>query len=159
MTAWTVGLVACGARKIDRLAPARDLYTGNLFRAASSYAAATYDEWWILSAKHGLVHPDTPLDPYNIKLTDLSADRRRGWAHVVESDLREPSSSITPRPGLAERFTAGQQVHVFFHAGTAYRELLAPLIARWSNTTIHRPLDGLAIGEQLRWYGNRNRPT
>jgi len=30
-----------------------------------AYAKAKNNEWYILSAKHGLVHPDTELEPYN----------------------------------------------------------------------------------------------
>ena len=52
-------LVGCGKSKLDRSAPARDLYTGLLFKAALAVAEAEFGEdVWILSAKHDL---DTAL--------------------------------------------------------------------------------------------------
>ncbi|WP_373427871.1 DUF6884 domain-containing protein [Arthrobacter globiformis] len=34
-----------------------------LFKKAAAYADRTCDRWYILSAKHHLVHPDTVIDP------------------------------------------------------------------------------------------------
>lgn len=59
----TVGLVGCASQKLKRPAPARELYVSPLFKKASAYAEATCDRWYVLSAKHGLVHPDAVLEP------------------------------------------------------------------------------------------------
>jgi hypothetical protein len=58
-----VGLVACSRLKADRPAPARELYVSPLFRAARAYAERRHGpgRWFILSAHHGLVDPDTVL--------------------------------------------------------------------------------------------------
>jgi len=37
----TICLVGCGKSKLDRAAPAKDLYTGSLFRAARAFAEQT----------------------------------------------------------------------------------------------------------------------
>ena len=37
-----IGLISCGKAKLAVAAPARSLYTGSLFKAASAYAEATY---------------------------------------------------------------------------------------------------------------------
>ncbi|MBT2549736.1 hypothetical protein J7I85_15680 [Arthrobacter sp. ISL-65] len=60
---YRVGLVACASQKLQRPAPARDIYVSQLFRKASAYAEKTWDRWYVLSAKHGLVRPDTVLEP------------------------------------------------------------------------------------------------
>lgn len=65
---YTVGLVGCASQKLRRAAPARELYVSQLFKKASAYAEKTCDRWYILSAKHGLVHPDEVLEPYDVKL-------------------------------------------------------------------------------------------
>lgn len=86
----TIALVACGKAKLDRAAPARDLYIGNLFRAARAHVeAASYDTWYILSAKHHLVHPDTVIAPYDYRLPKR-ASVREAWARAVDCDLRDP---------------------------------------------------------------------
>jgi len=69
-------LVGCGARKLAHAAPAKDLYTGPLFRAARAYAEAHADAWYVLSAKYGLVHPDRVIEPYNVYLPKLNAVER-----------------------------------------------------------------------------------
>ena len=80
----TVGLVACASQKLQRPAPARELYVSQLFKKASAYAGLTCDRWYILSAKHGLVHPDTVLEPTGIPTL------RQNYAHVLEIVASEP---------------------------------------------------------------------
>lgn len=59
-------LIACGAKKLDHAARAKDIYTGSLFRLARAWAVQSPDgEWGILSAKYGLLHPDDTITPYN----------------------------------------------------------------------------------------------
>ena len=76
-----VGLLACGRLKADRPLPARELYVSPLFRAARAYAERRYgpDRWLILSARHGLVDPETVLAPYDLSLHQLSAAERQAW--------------------------------------------------------------------------------
>ena len=56
-----IALVACVSRKTPGPLPAQDLYVSDWFRKASAYARRVADEWYILSAKHGLVSPDTVI--------------------------------------------------------------------------------------------------
>jgi hypothetical protein len=58
-------LIQCVSSKADEPLPAKELYQGQYFDAMRRYAEATGDEWRILSAKHGLVHPDETLYPYD----------------------------------------------------------------------------------------------
>jgi len=68
--------VGCGKGKLDHATKARYLYTGSLFRKANAYCIANYDEWFILSAKHGLLDPNDVIDPYDLSLKILGADER-----------------------------------------------------------------------------------
>jgi hypothetical protein len=63
-----VGLVGRASQKLQRPAPARELYVSQLFKKASAYAERTCDRWYILSAKHDLVHPDEVIEPYDVRL-------------------------------------------------------------------------------------------
>lgn len=65
---YAVGLVGCASQKLRRPAPARELYVSPLFKKASAYAEQACDRWYVLSAKHGLVHPDAIFEPYDMKL-------------------------------------------------------------------------------------------
>ena len=61
-----VTLIQCTDGKRDEPAPAKDLYdVSAYFRAMRRWARAREDPWYILSAQHGLVRPDTRLEPYD----------------------------------------------------------------------------------------------
>jgi hypothetical protein len=82
----SIALVGCGASKLTRRAPAQDLYTGTLFRAARAYAEQ-HDHWYILSARHGLVDPEMELDPYDCSLSDMSERERDAWGDSVVREM------------------------------------------------------------------------
>lgn len=71
-----VTLIQCTNSKRKGKAKARDLYDkSNLFCSMRDYADAKNNEWFILSAKHGLVHPDEELHPYDeFGLSETQAD-------------------------------------------------------------------------------------
>ncbi len=59
-------LVQCTKSKRYEAAPAKDLYDkSHLFTLMREYAEVCNRPWYILSAKHGLVDPDTVLEPYD----------------------------------------------------------------------------------------------
>lgn len=132
-----VGLVACGSAKLDRPAPARELYIGNLFRAAADYAERSCDEWLILSALYGVVVPDQELAPYDYSLVGAPVARRRAWAIGVWRDLAE---------------WRARDARFMLLAGDAYARFLEPLLG---STNVDRPLRGLGLGRQLAWYAAR----
>jgi hypothetical protein len=130
----TIGLVGCAAAKLSCPAPARDLYTSQLFRKASAYAEANSDHWYILSAKHGLVHPDTELEPYDVKLGDAKTGPAIWeWATRVHDQLE------------TELWRLGVPLaELLVLAGEQYRTFL-----RLGNWPARVPMEGLGIGQQL----------
>ena len=135
----TIALVACVSQKSDMPQQARYLYTSAWFRKASACAARTADEWYILSAKYGLVSPKTVIEPYNETLNRMPAAARRIWAERVMSDL-------------AQRLGPGDEVIIL--AGQRYRaNLLGPL--QRMGCTVQIPMQGLRIGEQLAWLNEQ----
>lgn len=130
-----IGLVGCASSKLSHPAPARALYTSGLFRKASAYAEATCGRWFVLSAKHGLVHPDAVLEPYDVKLgTNASASPSSWeWADMVVRQL-EDELADEPHPLLVTL------------AGEKYRTFLSR--SAWPHEV---PMAGLRIGEQLAW--------
>lgn len=109
------------------------LYTSQLFRKASAYAERTCDRWYILSAKHGLVHPDAVLEPYNMKLGTKPAPPIHTWADRVRVQLAAEVSDL-PR------------VELVILAGAQYQTVARP--CQWP---FEIPMRGLGIGHQLEW--------
>jgi hypothetical protein len=158
--AQTLILVACGASKLDRAAPARELYTGNLFRAARAYAEAMVERfpdrysWRIVSALHGLVHPDEVIEPYEEKLTAKHAPQwgRQVTTKIVQVYLLSKASVM--------RIPAGSSLSVVSLAPELYTTAIEDAIKDARPVppiAIDRPLRGLGIGQQLQWL-SRNTP-
>ena len=130
-----IQIVSCVGQKQPVPAPAKDLYISPWFRKARAYANSTGWPWFVLSAKHGLVHPDEVIAPYDLTLNRMPVANRRQWANQVLTQLR---------PHLDE---VGS---VVFLAGRRYCEFLEqPLRSRGLVVSI--PMEGLRIGGQLRW--------
>lgn len=127
----TIGLVGCAAAKLQRPAPARELYTSQLFKKASAYVEANSDRWYILSAKYGLVHPDEVICPYNMKLGSKEGPFVWDWAKDVVRNLEKEL-----------RFD--HDVELLVLAGEQYRTLL-----HLTDIPARVPMEGMGIGQQL----------
>lgn len=81
----TVVLVGCVKSKQTKTVAAKDLYTSDLFLARRRFAERFGDQWFILSALHGLVDPEQSLAPYEQVLT---AGESKRWAERVFASLK-----------------------------------------------------------------------
>jgi len=130
-----IHLVACVKTKEDKPCKARDLYKSDLFIKAKAYAEGNSGRWYILSAKYGLVDPDTVIEPYENTLNAMSSAQRAQWSDRVFEQLQ---------PMLS----AGDIVT--FLAGKSYRDGLIPKLESLG-VTVDIPMESLGIGEQLSW--------
>lgn len=138
----TVYLVSCVSQKRAWACEARDLYVSELFRKARRYVEASGCPWFILSAEHGLVAPGQVIAPYERTLNTMGVAERRAWAERVAAQLAEAVPDLS---------------RVVFLAGERYREFLARDLAV-REVAVSVPMQGLRIGEQLRWLGQHS-PT
>ena len=139
LTQRRIGLVGCVKDKTAIPQAAKDLYISTLFTGRRSYVEWSSDSWWILSAKHGLVHPDEVLVPYNVALKDVGRLARRSWSDQLLLVIDE---RIQPSRG-----------DVFeIHAGAEYREFGLLDGLRDRGCLIEIPTERMRIGEQLRFY-------
>ncbi|WP_435067591.1 DUF6884 domain-containing protein [Haloplanus sp. C73] len=137
-----IGLVSCVKTKQEEPATPKDLYTSSYFEKMQAYAEQYHDDWWILSAKHGLLDPNgTAIEPYDETLTGAKVRRKREWANRVAEQLDEE--------GLLS-----DDITLVLHAGKDYYEELLPLLED-NNVSVEIPTEGLAIGETQAWYNER----
>ena len=131
-------LISCVAGKMPSPTEAGRLYTSSWFLMARGLVEKTGQPWFILSAKYGLISPDTVIPPYEQTLNTMGVVDRRAWANKVKKQMDEML------PDADE---------VVVLAGARYREnLMAYLRARFPEA--HIPMEGLQIGRQLSWMKN-----
>lgn len=87
-------LVACGANKIERPAPAAELYSGTYFREClcAARAIAAERDIRIISARHGLAALDEELAPYDTRMRG----RRDQVADLIGEQAR--AADLQTRP-------------------------------------------------------------
>ena len=133
----TIVLISCSKSKLDIPAPARELYTGQLFKKAVAWAERQGLQWFVISALHGLVAPDQSIAPYNYSLKDRRGSREREfWAHhtiraLLPNHSPKGSRAILIMPEL-------------------YRRFIQPELDR-ASITYSNPLQRLSIGKQMQW--------
>lgn len=137
----SIAFVACVGKKRAGIAPARSLYTSAWFVKARSYAEQHADAWYILSARHGLITPDQPLEPYEQTLNTMPHHKRQRWATQVWR-------AIVVVADVGDRLV--------FLAGLRYRELVVPVLVGLGYT-VEVPMLGLGIGRQLAWLEQQSR--
>lgn len=139
-------LIGCGKKKAAKPRAARDLYIGQLFSARCRFAEQSGSNWWIVSARHGLLEPSRIIRPYDLTVDKLSPVDAAAWQlGTVAQFLSElPDDVSLPN------------VSVELHAGESYSK---PLIAclELVGIKVTWPVQGLGIGEQLHWYSQRAR--
>lgn len=128
-----IALVSCVKSKKSVSAPAGQLYTSPLFRSLVQYAEAHADQWFILSAEHGLLHPEEVVAPYERTLNRMANAERLAWAERVQRQLLQ---------------TLPRRSEIIVLAGERYREHLIPFLEA-HGFTVSIPLQGLPFGKQL----------
>ncbi len=130
-----VALVSCSSMKLGRHARASDLYASPIFKKSRAWAERYCDDWRILSAKHGLVRPESILEPYDLSLKDMTLEQREDWRNDVGR-------------GLADEYPDGATF--VWLAGGLYMGTLR-FIPRPGDYDHEEPMRGMQIGERLRW--------
>ena len=136
-------LLGCVKSKFNATRAAKDLYDSPLWRCRRAYAERLGVPWYILSAKHGLLAPDSRIAPYDLALSDLPAAERRAWSERVLENLAAWVPVLN-----------GNVIQI--HAGKAYVEYGLEDGLRDAGAIVHRPLAHIVgIGRQRTWYSAR----
>ncbi|SEB45795.1 DUF6884 domain-containing protein [Paenibacillus sp. GP183] len=129
-------LISCTKLKQDKACLAREMYLkSTLFSKAVRYIELKgYDDWFILSAKYGLLNKDEVIEPYDVTLNNMKSAEKKEWSRKV-----------------ADQIQSLKLKNVDFYAGANYREHLLPLLDA-QGVKFNVPLLGKGIGEQLQFY-------
>lgn len=136
-----VALVSCVKSKANSARPAQDLYTSPLFAGMRKYAEQNSDEWFILSAEHGLLRPEQVVAPYEKTLKTMRKVERLDWANRVGNELMallKPSATV------------------IILAGQDYSQNIIPILEN-RGFKIEVPMGKLKLGPRLSWLKSQVR--
>lgn len=131
-------LIGCVKTQLPGLAPAEELFVSPLFRRRREFAERSGRPWFVLSSRHGLVHPAQVIEAYDLCLARQPIASRRQWGRLIVAQLEAAVGN------LAERT-------VEVHAGSAHLDPIA-LPLRDRGVAVVAPLRGLSLGRHLAWY-------
>lgn len=126
-----IALIACSKSKVlKKRLPAKNIYTGVFFKKAIKYCSLLKINFFILSAKYGLLHPDTIISPYDLTLAKMKKTDRQKWSEQVKKQMINV--------GINKK-------KIILLAGIKYIEFLDG----------EKPLKGLSQGKQLQWLNQQ----
>ena len=131
----SIALIGCSGPKLERPAPARQLYTSQLFRSTLELAERRHDVVYIISAKHELVALDQVLEPYNRVMSDVAKEWRVIWGVRVWDSIMRRHQNVDRQ--------------IFIYAGKDYVRPIER--AGFHQAAFHEPLAKMQIGQRLSW--------
>ena len=78
-----VMLISCGKRKSEIECKAKDMYNSSRFVMLKTIAEIAGIQWFIMSAKYGLLSPDEIIVPYDLSLSNCSEAYKNEWANKI----------------------------------------------------------------------------
>jgi hypothetical protein len=138
----TITVIACSSTKRGERCEAAELYSASqLFKLSRAYAESFIGTpWFIVSAKHALVHPKCQLAPYDLSMSKLTKRERQMWGSRTCAEIE---ALTLWKPGTRT---------IVVLAGEDYaRELRVGLMHKSTRYEFNEPLAGLQIGQRLRW--------
>ena len=144
-----LALVGCSKHKTPnsekgKFVPAENLYQSQLFRARVDHVTNRKLPWFVLSAKFGLVAPQTPIPKYDHRMEEKNQLDFSAWHIGVVRNLIDT---------LYDEFNIRdlRTVRIEIHAGRKYSQPL-DVILRSVGFYVIRPVESMGIGQQLRYY-------
>lgn len=121
-------LIGCSSKKLLSSGMAKDMYGGALFKKSIQLRELLFPKlpWFILSARYGLLHPETRIGVYDESLIRFTTRDLIAWSNRVSNDL----------------LNMGLSYFACF-AGTIYYKHL--------KVNIVPIIPPLSIGKQLQW--------
>jgi len=131
-----IALISCTKLKQTYQCEAQEMYLpSQLFKKASYYIKQqNYNNWFILSAKYGLLNPSDLIESYDLTLNNMKSIEVKKWSQKVFNQLINYDI-----------------YEIDFYAGEKYRKYLISLLEQ-RNIICNIPLKGLGIGQQLKFY-------
>lgn len=91
----TFVIICCGEHKNGKKTSASEMYISDRFLLSKQYASAVTNDWFVISGKHGILHPENVIDPYDFPLSELSPIEKIEWENRVATKILTKSTRKT----------------------------------------------------------------
>jgi hypothetical protein len=136
-----IALVGCVKTKIEVSAKAKDLYLSPLFKKTVSFIKSKdYNDWFILSAKYGLIDKEAIIDPYELTLLSFSQEQLKEWSDWVFNEIKKRKLN-----------------DLHFYCGSKYHNEFILQSLKINNIRYSLPLKGLSLGQRLSYFNKQTR--
>ena len=134
-------LVGCVKTKVEFPTEAGKLYISPLFKKTVRFIQAEpeCDDWFILSAKYGLIEKTKIIAPYELTLNSFSSPKLKEWAEDVFEEIKKRKL---------------QDLH--FYCGSRYHNAHLLRLLDEHLIRYHLPLLGKTLGQRLRYFNSLN---
>jgi hypothetical protein len=134
-------LLSCTKSKIDRTAPAQELYSASpMFQKTLEYGKKLKpDKMFILSAKHHLVPLTKELAPYDKTLKEMPKDEKEKWGEETVKQMKSAGINL-------------EKDKFIFLTGSEY---LKPLTKYIPEENMETPMEGKRFGQRLKWLNSQ----
>jgi biotin operon repressor len=113
-----IAIISCASKKADYACSAYEMYSiSNTFKTQADLASKMYDEYYIMSAKYGIITPNKEIEPYNLT---LHTKRLTSGNLITE----EQKISLKARVKKQVQYLLDQGYEIDFHLSTDYYALL-----------------------------------
>ena len=138
-----IALISCSAEKASSVnpLPARQLYRSPLFRKSVAWVEQQGLEWFVISARYGLIPAAMVLMPDDHTMRNKSPDERAAWEQQIAEQI--------------DAYCADdKRVEIVLLAGEAYAGWI-PKVQAFAS--VEQPLKGMQIGQRLQFLTNELR--
>tara|TARA_R100001594_G_scaffold150647_1_gene213059 strand:+ start:5412 stop:5819 length:408 start_codon:yes stop_codon:yes gene_type:complete len=130
-----IALISCVSKKLQGAHKAKDIYISPLFKKSKIYAEKHYDDYYILSARYGLLHKNKIINSYNLTLNNMNNKKKQIWSVLVAKQIKQYIKTNNK---------------LIILAGSNYYKNLVKYIPH--NYQII--MKGMSIGQRLQYLGN-----
>ena len=127
-----IALISCVSKKLKNKTEAQNLYISPLFIKSKKFAQDNFDNFYILSAKYGLLPKNKVISDYNVTLNKMSKISKYKW-------------SLHTARQINNTFSKNDKLYIM--AGKNYYND----VIKYINIEYDILMEGMSIGKRLQW--------
>lgn len=127
-----IALVGCCKTKLSYTCEAKNMYCSSLFKKTKKLIELNSLNWFILSAKYGLIENNKIIDPYDSSLKSFSLNELKKWSFDVYQEIKNRKLN-----------------NLIFYCGSKYHNNYLIELLNNNNICYRIPMKGLSLGQRL----------